>query len=78
MARPDTHEFVKVLAWEPERDKPKLMKAVDDVVANNVNVFRLERMSNKHFWMALIKDGETQRFAISIEKGQIVVRTEAE
>lgn len=74
-------DIVKAVQWEPENDKPGLMRAFDEIVTGPLDSVHIERMSDGTYWMALYKNGEDRQVVVisaNNPRAQIVARTEAQ
>jgi hypothetical protein len=74
------HQIVNRVEWEPEHDKPGLMRAIDEIVSGPIDSFHIERMSDGLYWMALNKGDVRQVIVISAvsSRGKIIARTESD
>lgn len=74
-------DIVRRVKWEPENDKPGLMKAFDEIVTGPLDSVHIERMADGIYWMAFYKNGEDRQVVVisaTNPRGKIVARTEVQ
>jgi len=74
-------DIVKSVNWEPENDKPGLMRAIDEIVTGPLESVHIERMDDGCYWMAFYKNGEDRQVIVisaNNPRAKIQARTEVQ